>query len=394
MNKKDLAFSTRAIHTSTQASRVPSTPIAVPIFQTASFAFDEADQIVDAIADHGSSFVYSRLSNPTVDALERGVADLERAEAALAFASGMAAIHGVLTWCCKSGDHIVAPASMYGGSFELMQNVLPRYGIETTFVPYDNLEKVRDAIRDNTKVVYGETIGNPNLTVFDLSAIAEVAHGAGASFVVDNTFASPFLCRPIEHGADYVVHSASKYLGGHGDLIAGLVVGKKNALAAMQHVSVEVGASMAPFVAWLILRGLKTLAVRMRQHTSSATTIAEALEASPHVERVHYPGLASHPHHETAKRQLDGFGGMIAFELLGDLARATRFVNGLELVARAGSLGDTHSLVLQPAATSHRQLSPEARKKAGISDGFIRFSVGLEAPEDLIADITRALEQA
>ena len=209
---------------------------------------------------------------------------------------------------------------------------------------------------------------------------------------MDNTFATPFLCRPVEHGADYVVHSASKYLGGHGDLIGGMVLTSEEAVSRMQHVTVEVGAAMAPFVAWLILRGLKTLPVRMAQHTSTAAKIAAALEASPAVERVHYPGLPSHPHHDIAKRELEhGFGGMVAFELPGDLARASRFMNALEIVARAGSLGDTHSLALQPAATSHRQLGPEGRAAAGIPDGFIRFSTGLEDPDDLIADLEQAL---
>lgn len=393
MKKDDLGFSTRAIHTSIAAPDVPSTPIAIPIHQTASFAFDGTTHLDAALEDLGSGFVYSRLTNPTVDALERGVADLERGGAALAFSSGMAAIHGALIGTCKSGDHIVAPSALYGGSFGLMKKVLPRYGVTTTFVENGDLEAIKAAMRPETKVVYTETIANPNLAVADLPALARIAHDAQAKLVVDNTFASPYLCRPIEHGADIVVHSASKYLGGHGDLIGGMLIGGRDEVTELQRLLIEVGGAMAPFVAWLVLRGLKTLSLRMNQHTASAQQIAEALDARDDVRVVHYPGLPNHPDHEVAKRTLsNGFGGMVAFELVGgDRARVSRFLDALELISLAGSLGDAHSLALAPAFTTHRQFAPAERAAAGIPDGFIRLSVGLEDPKDLLADLDAAL---
>ncbi len=388
---KDRGFSTRAIHTRIAETAVPSRPLAVPIYQTASFEFEDTQGLADAIADLSKGHCYSRLSNPTVDALERGVADLEGAEAALAFGSGMAAIHGVLVGTCRQGDHIVAPAAAYGGTFTMMKNVLPRFGIETTFVPNGDLDAMRAAIRPNTKVLYAETITNPNLAVADIPALAELAHGAGLQLIVDNTFATPYLARPVEQGADLVVHSASKYLGGHGDLIGGLIVGRKDTLAKMQHLLIEIGGQMAPFVAWLVLRGMKSLAVRMRQHCANALILAEWLDARDDVVDVRYPGLPSHPDHALAAKNLcHGFGAMIAFEL-ADASKTVSFLDRLEIIARAGSLGDAHSLVIAPAHTTHRQMSPEEREAAGIPDGFVRFSVGLEDADDLIADLEGAL---
>ncbi len=388
---KERGFSTRAVHTRIAPTAVPSRPLSVPIYQTASFEFDDTEGLAAAITDLTQGHCYSRLSNPTVDALERGVADLEGAEGALAFASGMAAIHGVLLASCQQGDHIVAPRAAYGGSFAMMKNVLPRYGITTTFVDNGDHEAMRRAMQPNTKVLYAETITNPNLRVADIPALAEIAHEAGARLVVDNTFASPYLARPIEQGADLVVHSASKYLGGHGDLIGGIVVGSRAHLDAAQHLLIEVGGTMAPFVAWLVLRGIKSLAVRMRQHCATALRIAEWLDKRDDVTNVAYPGLPSHPDHALARRCLPtGFGGMIAFEL-ADAARVVAFMDRLQIVARAGSLGDAHSLVIAPAHTTHRQMSPEERAGAQIADGFVRLSIGLEDADDLIEDLAHAL---
>lgn len=388
---KERGFSTRAVHTNAAPTSVPSRPLSVPIYQTASFEFDDTQGLADAIGDFTKGHCYSRLTNPTVDALERGIADLEGADAALAFASGMAAIHGVLLASCRQGDHIVAPRAAYGGTFAMLKNVLPRYGITTTFVENGNHEGMRRAMQPNTRVLYAETITNPNLAVADLPALAEIAHAAGARLVVDNTFASPYLARPIEQGADLVVHSASKYLGGHGDLIGGLIVGGREAIREAQHLLIEVGGTMAPFVAWLVLRGMKSLAVRMRQHCSTALTVAEWLEGRDDVTNVRYPGLPSHPQHALAEQCLEhGFGGMIAFEI-ADPERVVRFMDRLKLVARAGSLGDAHSLVIAPAHTTHRQMSPAERAEAGIADGFVRLSIGLEDAADLIADLQQAL---
>lgn len=394
-SKHTLGFSTRAIHTEVRTPAVASETIATPIYQTASFSFDHLDALAVAINDPENAFVYTRLSNPTIDVLERTVADLEGAEAGVAFASGMAAIHGVAVTLCRAGDHIVAPASLYGGSFSLFRHVLPKFGIETTFVKNGDYSAFREAMRPNTKMVYAETITNPSLNVADLPVLAELAHARGARLVVDSTFASPYLCRPIEHGADVVVHSASKYLGGHGDLIAGIACGKTETLRELRRMSIDLGGSVAPFISWLILRGLKTLSVRMERHSRSAMGVAEMLAAHPRISRAIYPGLTSHPDHAAAKKLLSrGFGGMVAFEVRGGRAAAARAVDRLELIKRAGSLGDTHSLALQPATTTHRQLSAGELLEAGISEGFVRLSVGLEDLEDLCADLDRALADA
>ncbi|MCB9648982.1 MAG: aminotransferase class I/II-fold pyridoxal phosphate-dependent enzyme [Deltaproteobacteria bacterium] len=388
----NLGFSTRSIHIRSIPTAVPSTPVAAPIYQTSSFAVGEMDDMDRMLLQGESGHMYSRLSNPTVAALEAAVADLEGTEAGLAFTSGMAAIHAVLTGMLSAGEHAVVPRSVYGGTWALLREVLARFGVETTFV--DNRDPVawRSALRPNTKIVWAETIANPTLEVADIAALAELAHGAGARLVVDATFTTPYLCRPVELGADLVVHSASKYLGGHGDLLGGVLVGPKDLMKRIQHSAVEVGGVMAPFVAWLILRGLKTLGLRMERHTASALSVARALEAHPRVRTVLYPGLPSHPEHVLAQRVLqNGFGGMVSFEVEGGLEAAKAVMNRLQLFLRAGSLGDAHSLALLPAATSHRRLGAEARAAAGIADGLIRLSVGLEDAQDLIHDLEQAL---
>jgi methionine-gamma-lyase len=385
-------FSTRAIHARRDSPAIASQSIAVPIHQTASFAFDDNDDIATALNDPSQGFSYSRLSNPTVAVLEVAIADLENAEAGAAFASGMAAIHATVTTLCRGGDHVVAPASLYGGTFALLQNLLPRFGIQTTFVKNGDLAGFREAMRPTTKVVYAETIGNPALYVADIPALSEIAHARSAHLVVDSTFASPYLCRPLELGADLVLHSASKYLGGHGDLIAGLVVGPEGLVRKIHHTSIDSGGTMAPFVAWLVLRGLKTLALRMERHASNAARIAEVLSKHPRIRRALYPGLPSHPDHEVAARVLPrGKGGMVAFEIDGSREDGARFMNRLRLIQRAGSLGDVHSLAIQPASTTHRQLTPDQLRAAGISEGFIRMSVGIEDVEDLLDDLNQAL---
>jgi methionine-gamma-lyase len=389
---KEHGFSTRAIHTHLpETVGVASDPIAIPIYQTASFEFDRAEDLGKAIHRPEDSFMYSRLSNPTVAALENALADLERGDAALAFSSGMAAIHCALIHELSAGDHAVAPSALYGGSFQLLRRILPRFGIETTFVDHHDLGAWKRAMRPNTKIVYAETIGNPTLFVPDLRALSEIAHAGGAKLIVDSTFASPYLCRPLELGADVVMHSASKFLGGHGDLVAGLLAGSKGVIDSMRHTAYEVGGTMSPFIAWLILRGLMTLPVRMERHSSTAMQLARWLEAHPRVTKVHYPGLPSHPNHAIAKAELgERFGGMLAFEL-PDRQSGARFVDRLQLIKRAGSLGDVRSLIIQPSNTTHRQLSPEELRAAHISEGFIRFSVGLEDPADLVSDLEQAL---
>ncbi len=377
-------FATRAVNAHLPKHQgVPSTPLAIPIYHTASFSFERAEEIGPAINSPDDSYSYSRLSNPTVAALENLLADLEGTGAGLAFASGMAAIHCALIHLLSQGDHVVAPAALYGGSFQVLRHILPRFGVETTFVDHHDLSAWRRALRPNTKIVYAETIGNPTLFVPDLAAIAEIAHGGGAKLLVDSTFATPYLCRPLELGADLVMHSASKFLGGHGDLVAGMLAGPKPTIDALRRTAIETGGIMAPFVAWLILRGLSTLSIRMDRHSSSALQIARWLEAHPRVRRVDYPGLPSHPNHAVARRQLgERFGGVLAFEL-PDRQTGARFVDRLRLIKRAASLGDVHSLIIQPSTTTHRQLSAPELREAHISEGFIRLAVGLEDPDDL-----------
>lgn len=388
----ELGFATRAIHRPEPDPEVRTAPVAPSMVLSTSFAMPDVDSLEEILGRGASGYMYSRLSNPTVDTLERAVADLEGGEAAMAFTSGMAAIHGIATGLLSAGDHVVAPASVYGGTWAMLAQILPRFGVETTFVDNRDLDAWQAALRPNTKVVWAETITNPTLEVADLAAIARMTRAHGARLVVDATFATPYLSRPLALGADVVVHSASKYLGGHGDLLGGLFVTSKAILREVRSHCVEVGGTMAPFVAWLVLRGIKTLGLRVDRHCASALEVARFLDAHPRVRRTLYPGLPQHPDHEAAQERLRGrYGGMVSFEVDGDQAAAERVMDRLTLFLRAGSLGDCHSLAQLPAATSHRKLGPEARARAGIPDGLIRLSVGLEDPEDLCRDLDRAL---
>lgn len=362
------------------------------IVQTSSFAFDSVEDLDAVASDSAKGYAYSRLKNPTVDHFEVAVADLEGAEEGVAFGSGMAAIHAAMLSRCVAGDHVVAPRSLYGGAHALFTHVFPQLNIDVTFVPNDDLDALERAIKKNTKVVYAETITNPTLEVADLKAQAEIAHRHGAILVVDSTLASPALCRPVEHGADLVIHSASKYLGGHGDLIAGVVVGPKSLMRPIRKMNLLVGGCCAPFVAWLVVRGIKTLRLRMQQHCDNALGVARYLRQRSDLDVVLYPGLPEHPSHARAGAQLDvGFGAMVSFVVPGGARAAEGFMDRLQLFERAGSLGDAHSLALLPALASHRSLSPAEREAAGMPEGFVRLSIGLEDLEDLCADLEQAL---
>lgn len=387
-----LGFQTRAVHLGGLTSpAVPSTPASPPIVQSSGFGFESIESLEESFSAPGS-FHYSRVRNPTVDGLERMMAELEGGEAACAYASGMAAVHGVLAALLRPGDRIVAPDRVYGGSHAFFGGFLRDFGVTTTFVPTRELDAWARALETPARVVFAETITNPTLEVVDLEAIAELSHAAGARLVVDATFTTPYLSRPLTQGADYVLHSATKYLGGHGDLLAGLVVGEESAMAPVRRRLVETGGNLAPFVAWLVLRGLRTLGLRMERHSSSALQVARFLEQHPAVERVYYPGLETHPDHARAQRVFGGRGGgVVSFELRGGLEAARRAVDQLSLFALAGSLGDTHSLAVLPSMASHRHLGPEGLLAMGISTGFVRLSIGLEDPADLTADLDRAL---
>jgi len=392
-SERERGFSTRAIHGQALPPVDQEAP-SVPIFQTSTFRFDTSDDFAETINFRRPGYTYTRgYGNPTLLAFERVMAELEGTESALSFASGMAAIHTVATTLAERGDPVVTSSELYGGTYSLFRHVLPRYGIDVRFVDARDIEAVRSAL-PGSAFLYVETIANPNVGVSDLQALGALAAEAGVPSVVDNTFASPYLCNPAAFGFDYVLHSATKYIGGHNDLIGGVVCTSEERLGGLRSTVIETGGTMAPLEAWLSMRGLSTLELRMERHCASALTLATWLEGQPKVERVHYPGLASHPQHELAARILPrGFGGMAAFEVVGGVDAGQRFCDSLELVWMAASLGGIHTLVCHPASTTHRQLDAAARRAAGIADGLIRLSVGLEAVDDLIEDMERALEK-
>lgn len=386
-------FSTRAIHGG--RVRVEQETPSVPIFQTSTFRFPDSEAYAETISFRRPGYTYTRgYGNPTLEAFEHVMADLEGTEAALSFASGMAAIHTVVTTFAAAGDRILASRELYGGTYALFTRVLPRYGVEVELVDPHDVAGVEARLPD-AALFYVETIANPTVTVADLEALGAACRRAGIVSVVDNTFASPYLCNPAEHGFDIVVHSATKYIGGHHDLIGGVACASAEHVARLRGTVIDTGGTMAPLEAWLCLRGLMTLELRMRRHSESAQILAERLAAHPKVERVHYPGLPSHPQHELAEHLLPkGFGGMLAFEVRGGVEAGTRFCDGLELAWIAASLGGTHTLVGHAASTTHRQMDPDARRAAGIGDGLVRVSVGLEDVADLVRDVERALERA
>jgi cystathionine beta-lyase/cystathionine gamma-synthase len=392
--EREPGFATRAIHGARVGPVEQDTP-SVPIFQTSTFRFETAEEYAETISFRRPGYTYTRgYGNPTLLAFETLMADLERTEAAFSFASGMAAIHTLVTTLASAGDRIVSSTELYGGTYSLLRRVMPRYGVEVTFVDPHDLEAVEAAL-PGAKLFYCETIANPNVTVADLDALGRACARAGVPAAVDNTFASPYLCNPARLGFDFVVHSATKYVGGHNDLIGGVVCCRAEDAARLRDTVIETGGTMAPLEAWLCVRGLATLELRMRRHGENASSVAAFLASHPKVERTHYPGLLSHPQHETAARLLPkGFGGMLAFEVAGGVEAGQRFCDALELAWVASSLGGTHTLVGHAASTTHRQLDAAARRAAGIGDGLIRVSVGLEDAEDLVADFARALEKA
>ena len=386
-------FATRSIHGTTTPPVDQDTP-SVPIYQTATFRFDTSEEYAETISFRRPGYTYTRgYGNPTVLAFERAMAELEGTESAFGFASGMAAIHTVVTAAAKAGDRIVSSNELYGGAYALFTRIMPRYGIEVQLVDPHDLDAVAAAL-PGAVLFYTETIANPNVTVCDLEALGGLCRTAGVPSAVDNTFASPYLCTPAVFGFDHVLHSATKYIGGHHDLIGGVVCCSQEAMERLRGIVIDTGGTMAPFEAWLAMRGLMTLELRMRRHSESAQRVAEFLEGHVKVEGVHYPGLASHPQREIAARELPrGFGGMLAFEVTGWVEGGMRFCDALELIWVATSLGGTHTLVGHAASTTHRQMDADARRAAGIADGLIRVSVGLEDLDDLLEDLDRALEK-
>jgi cystathionine beta-lyase/cystathionine gamma-synthase len=387
-----LHLETRAIH-ARAADLNGSRPVSVPIYQTSVFAFDDVATCARALNDPAAGFAYSRYANPTTQALEAVAADLEGGAAALATSSGMGAINAVLLASLRPGDHVIAQRCLYGGTFAVFTDLAARYGIDVSYISGREAGELRDVLRPSSRLLFLETIANPTIAVSDLPALIAAGHEAGLTCVVDNTFATPALCRPIEFGADIVIHSATKYLGGHDDVTLGLVVSaSEQAHRPLWKHTVELGVAADPFAAWLTLRGLKTLALRMERHCANAAHLAGKLATHRGVTHVYWPGLPDHPDHAVAQRLLTGFGGMIAFDLAGGRDAGLAFVSSLRLAALAPSLGGAETLVLHPASTSHRQMDAASLAAAGIGAGTVRVSVGLEHPGDLWADFEQALE--
>ncbi|MFN3214379.1 MAG: methionine gamma-lyase [Henriciella sp.] len=388
----DKGFSTRAIHHGYDPLDAEGA-LTPPLHLTSTFAFETAEQGGARFAGEAEGHIYTRISNPTTDLLERRMASLEGGEAAVAMASGMGAITSVLWSILRAGDELITDKTLYGCTFSFFQHGLSRFGITVRHVDLTNPIALETAMTDKTKVVYFETPANPNMRLVDIAAISAIARRRGAKTVVDNTYATPVQTRPLAHGADIVVHSATKYLGGHGDLVAGIAVGSAEDMAEVRMIGVKdmTGAVLAPFNAMLILRGLKTLELRVERHAASAQRVAEALEAHAGIETVHYPSLKSFPQHALAKQQMTGFGGMIAFELKGGYAAGIAMMNRLRMIRRAVSLGDAETLIQHPASMTHSTYTREEREAHGISEGLVRISVGLENVDDILDDLHQAL---
>jgi methionine-gamma-lyase len=390
-------FSTRAIRAASRAPRIEQTPTSVPIYQTATFASADADELGRVAADPRAGYAYSRISNPTTTALGDTYAELSGGAAGLALASGMGAIHAALASLLRAGDRIVAPVALYGSTRAQLLRTFGGFGVRVDIVDTTDLDAVATALAAApTRVLYAETIANPTTYLADHVALAELAHRHGATYVVDNTFASPYVCRPLELGADLVVESATKFLGGHSDVIAGVVAGSKALIGEVGRVQIDTGATLGPFEAFLVLRGILTLAVRAERHARTAAGLASWLDAQAGVRAVLYPGLPSHPQHDVAIRQFRPgvAGGMLAFEVDGGRTAGRAVIDALRLPELTASLGSVHTMVVHPPSTSHRQLSEAELLETGITPGLLRVSVGLEDLEDLEADFSAALAAA
>lgn len=389
LDTKNLGIDTKLIHAGGHADAFGSAT--VPIYQTSTFAFKNAQQGADRFAGTADGFIYTRLGNPTISALERQVAELEGGFGGIAMSSGMGAVATVYMSLLDQGTHMVGAASVYGPSRLLAEKHLTRFGVESTWVDTSDLELVRKAMRPNTRIVYTETVANPTMEVTDIRGAAEVAHAHGALLVVDNTFCSPYLHRPLEHGADVVLHSVTKFLNGHADVVGGVVVARTEThYRQLRSMMTSLGCNMDPHQAYLVIRGLKTLGLRMERAQANALNVAQWLEHQPQVEWVRYVGLPSHPHHELAKRQMSGFGAMIAFELKGGLEAGRTVMDNVRVATLAVSLGGVETLVEHPASMTHAGVSREHRLQAGITDGLVRYAIGIEDVNDVIADLAQA----
>jgi O-succinylhomoserine sulfhydrylase len=388
VDEDELAFETRAIRAGQQ--RTPEGEHAEPIFTTSSYVFDSAAEAAARFSGEQPGNIYSRFTNPTVRTFELRLASLEGGDSCVATASGMAAILATCAGLLKAGDHIVSSRSIFGTTTVLFSTYLAKFGIDTSFVSLTDPDAWKDAMRDNTRLLFLETPSNPLTELADIAQLAELAHDRDCLLVVDNCFCTPALQQPLKAGADIVIHSATKYLDGQGRCIGGAVVGDEERVGKDVYGFLRTaGPTMSPFNAWVFLKGLETLSVRMQAHCARALILAKWLETQAEVERVYYPGLESHPQHELATRQQQGFGGIVSFDLRGGKAAAWKLIDAIAIFSITANLGDTKSTITHPATTTHGRLTPEQRAEAGIGDGLIRLAVGLESVDDLKADLAR-----
>lgn len=393
-NMEKTGFATKQIHAGYLPNKYGA--LSVPIYQSSTFVFESAEQGGRRFAGEEEGYIYTRLGNPTNTVIEEKLAMLEGAESAVSTASGIGAISSVYWTFLKAGDHVVASKTLYGCTFALLSHGLTKFGIEVTFVDPRDPENFRKAMKENTKMIYVETPANPNMYITDIEAVAKIAHEKeGCLLVVDSTYCTPFIQKPISLGADIVVHSATKYINGHGDVVAGFAVGRKELIDQVKLVGIKdmTGSVLGPFEAFLIGRGMKTLDIRMQKHCANAMKVAEFLESHPAVESVYYPGLKSFPQYELAKKQMAMPGAMISFEVKGGKEAGIKLIDGVKLCTVAVSLGDTETLIQHPASMTHSPYTEEERKASDITEGLVRISIGLEDPEDIIADLKQALDQ-
>lgn len=390
--KKILNIESKCVHSG--ISEYEHGPVVPPIYQTSTFKFESADHGGSLFAGKQKGYIYSRMLNPTIEAMEDAIAALEGGYKALGCGSGMAAIHTTFAALLNAGDHVICSKSVYGPTNTLLATVMNRFNIKTTFVNTSDTSKVENSLKPNTKVIYIETPGNPTLETTDLAKVSEIAHKNNAIVVVDNTFMSPVLQQPLKFGVDIVVHSMTKFLNGHADVVAGVIVVKDDeTYKHFRKTLNQLGGVIDPFNAFLVHRGLKTLAIRMKKHTENAMSIAEFLESHPKIEWVRYPGLKSFPNYEVAQKQHSAPGGMISFELKGGIEAGKKVMNSVELCQLAVSLGGVETLIQHPASMTHLTMGKEARESAGITDGLVRLSVGIENVDDLLNDLKQALDK-
>ena len=392
MNTKNLGFNSKLIHGGGFEDALGSAT--VPIYQTSTFAFKDADHGAACFAGESDGFIYTRIGNPTIGALESQIAELESGFGGIAVSSGMAAVTTIYMAILGQGAHIVSSAAVYGPSRVVMEQHFSRFGVESTYVNSEDIEEIKNAIRPNTKLIFIETPANPTMGITDIEAVCKIAKEHGILVAVDNTFCSPYLQKPLDLGADIVFHSMTKFLNGHADIVAGIIVAKEETIyKKLRTMMINMGCNMDPHQAYMVIRGLKTLGIRIDRAQENAIKVAEFLEKHPKIEWVKYPGLASHPQFELAKKQMNGPGCMISFELKGGVEAGKKLQNNVKLAILAVSLGGVETLIQHPASMTHSKMDKASREKAGITDGLVRFAVGIENVEDIISDLEQALSK-